>query len=45
MAVAAPDPVPTPAGRDIGAREEPGGDGGARGDKASDKAADKARRR
>ena len=35
-------PVPTPRGRDIGAREEPGGDGGARGDKASDKAADKA---
>ena len=32
-------PVPTPRGRDIGAREEPGGDGGGRGDKAADKAA------
>ena len=35
-------PVPTPRGRDIGAREEPGGDGGGRGDKAADKASDKA---
>ncbi len=35
-------PVPTPRGRDIGAREEPGGDGGGRGDKVSDKVSGKA---